>query len=59
VVGSSKGDGASVVDLGDAAILEEAVRIREGDSSNVWEGGGYALGKGLGCGVGSGSEESS
>jgi len=58
-VGSVKGDGDSVVDLGNETFWKEAVRFREGGSSNVREGGGYALSKGVGCGVGSGSEESS
>ena len=58
-VASGAGDSASVIDLGDEAFWEEAVRFREGGSSNVWEGGGYALGKGMGRGVGSTSEQSS
>jgi len=58
-VGSGEGDGASVLDLRHEAFWEEAIRFREGGSSNVREGGGYALGKGVGCGVGSRSEESS
>jgi len=58
-VGSGEGDGASVVNLGDEALWEKAVRFREGGSSNVWEGRGYVLSKGMGRGVGSGSEESS
>jgi len=58
-VGSGEGDGASLVDLGDEAFWEEAVGFREGGGSDSWEGGGYALGKGMGCGVRSRSEESS
>jgi len=56
-VGSGEGDGASVIDLGDEAFWEEAIRFQEGGSSNVWEGGGYALGTGVRCRVGSRSEE--
>ena len=56
-VGSGKGDGVSVIDLGDEAFWEEAVGFREGGSSNIREGGGYTLGKGVGCGVGSRSQE--
>jgi len=58
-VGSGMGNGASVVDLGDEAFWKEAVRFRKSGSSNVREGGGYSLSKGMGCGVGSGSDESS
>ena len=58
-VSSSGGDGCSVVDFGDEALWEEAVGLREGGSSNIGEDGGYALDKGVGCGVGSRSEESS
>jgi len=58
-VGPSEGDGASVIDPSDEAFWEEAVGFREGGSSNIGEGGGYALGKGVGRGVGSRSEESS
>jgi len=58
-VGSSEGDGASVVDFGDKTFWEDAVGFREGGSSDIGEGGGYALGKGVGCGVGSTSEEAS
>jgi len=58
-VGARRGDSASVVDLCDETFWEEAVGVGEGGSSYVWEGGGYALGKGVGGGVGSGSEEAS
>jgi len=58
-VGSREGDGASVIDLSDEALWEEAVGFREGSSSDIREGGGYALGKGVRCRVGSRSEESS
>ena len=58
-VGASKGNSASVVDSRDDPFREEAVGLGEGGSGYVWEGGGYALGKGVGGGVGSGSEEAS
>ena len=56
-VGARKGDSASVVDLCDEALREEAFGVGEGGGTNVWERGGYALGKGVGGGVGSGGEE--
>ena len=56
-VGASKGNSASVVDLCDEALREEAVGVGEGDSVYVWEGGGYALGKGVGSGAGSGAKK--
>jgi len=56
-VGSGKRDGASVVDHSDEGFWEEAVGFREGGSSNIGEGEGYALGKGVRCGIGSRSEE--
>jgi len=56
-VGSSEGDGASIIDPGDEAFWEEAVGFREGGSSNIGEGGGYAMGKGVGCGAGPRSAE--
>ena len=43
----------------DEAFREEAVGVGEGGSGYVWEVGRYALGKGVGGGVGSGSEEAS
>jgi len=58
-VGSGKGDSASAIDLSDEAFWEEALGFREGGSSNIWQGGGYALGNGVGHGVGSRSEQSS
>ena len=58
-VGTRKGDSASVVDLCDEAFLEEAIGFGEAGGGYVWEGGGYTLCKGMGRGVGSGSEESS
>ena len=58
-VGSSEGDGATVIELGDDASWEQAVGFRQGGSSNIGEGADYALGKDVGCGFGSGSEESS
>jgi len=58
-VGASEGNGASVVDFRDESCWEEAVGVSEGGGSYVWEGGGYALGKGVGGGVGSGSKEAS
>jgi len=39
------------------AFWKEAVGVSEGGGSYVWEGGGYALGKAVGSGVRSGSEE--
>ena len=47
----------SVVALRDEAHREEAVGVGEGGGSNVWERGGYELGKGVGGGVGSRGEE--
>jgi len=58
-VGAREGDSASVVDLCDEALREEAVGFGEGGGGYVWEGGGYALGKGVRSGVGSGSKETS
>ena len=56
-VGACKGDSAAVIDLCDEAHWEEIVGFGEGGSSYVREGDSYALGKGVGSGVGSGSEE--
>jgi len=56
-VGACEGNSASVVDLCDEGFREEGVGLGEGSSSYVWEGGGYALGKGVGGGVGCGREE--
>jgi len=51
--GACKGTSASVVDFCAETFRDEAVRRGEGGSDYVWEGGGYALGKGVGSGVGS------
>ena len=53
-IGAREGDSSSVVNLYDETFLEEAIGLSEGSSSYVWEGGGYALSKGVGSGVGSG-----
>jgi len=58
-VGAPAGDSPSVVDLCDDAFWEEAVGLGEGGSSYVRQGGGYALSKGVGSGVGSGGKETS
>jgi len=58
-VGASERNSASVVNLCDEAVRKEAVGVSEGGGSYVWEGGCYALGKGLRGGVGSGGEETS
>jgi len=58
-VGARKGNSASVVDLCDKAFWEEAVGVGEGGSGYVCKGGGYACGKGMGGGAGSGGEEAS
>jgi len=58
-VSPSMGDRAAVVDLSEETFWEEAVRFGESGGGYVWEGGGYALGKGLGGGAGSGGEEAS
>ena len=52
-----KGDSTSVVDLSDETYWEEAVGFRESGGGYVWEGGGYALGKGMGGRAGSAREE--
>jgi len=58
-VGAREGNSLSVVDLCNEAIWEEAVGLGKGGGSYVWEGGGYALGNGVGSGVGPGGEEAS
>jgi len=55
-VSPRKGDSALVVDLSDETFWEEAVGFGESGGGYVWEGGGYALGKGMGGGAGSGGE---
>ena len=56
-VSPRKGDSASVVDLGYEPFQEEAVGLGEGGGGYFWEGGGYALGKGVGSGAGSVGDE--
>ena len=58
-VRARKGNSASVVDLCDEALREEAVGVGEGGSGYVLKGGSHALGKGMVGGVGSGGEETS
>ena len=58
-VGAREGNNTSLVYLCDEAFREEAVGLGEGGSGHVWEGGGYAFGKGVGSGVGSVGEETS
>jgi len=58
-IGTSREDDTLVVNLYNEALGEEAVRVDEGGGSNVREGGGYALCKRMGDGVGSDSEEGS
>jgi len=58
-VGAREGDSASVVDLCDEALWEKAVGFGESGSSYVGEGGDYALSKGVGSGVRTGSEKTS
>jgi len=58
-VGAREGNSTSIINLCDEAFREEAVRLGEGGGSYVLEGGGYALGKGVGSGFGSGGEEGS
>jgi len=58
-VASCEGDDASVVNLSEEALWEEAVGVGEGGSGNVRKGGGYALCLGVRTEVGSCSEETS
>jgi len=54
---TGKGDGAPVVQLFNETLREEAVGVSESGSSNVGEGGSYALCKGTGDRVSSDSKE--
>jgi len=56
-VGSGEGDSPSVVNFCDEVLGEGAVGVSESGSGYVGEGGGYAMYKGMGSGVGSDGEE--
>jgi len=58
-VGACEGDSASVIDLWDETLREEARGFGEAGSSYVGEGGGYILCKGVGSGFRSGGKETS
>ena len=58
-VGARKRNCTTVVDLRNEALWVEAVRVDEGGGSDVGEGAGYVLCKGVGNVVGSRSEKGS